>query len=594
MAARPPSYVSRSASPRRAAGRVAPAVTRAIKYEVGEAEGHHVRALKEALAEAQQKMAAEPPPAGPLTDTGIAVALRRLPVRDFASLLCAGADLGTRAWSAAIQGSRTSRGQDQPDPGAFDELDFGHTGMRMKVITADAVREGFLPWRQVGRWLKPGLTDTERSIISQADSALTGYRTSALTSEMSSVDLGKYQAAADERAGILAESVHAVIDTALHAHEQGSTAPPHRKTSRDLQGEEALFGPPGTGAPDEHDAVLTRIGQLTSALPDSRPSDAATTPTGQDGSDPPTGTGFREHVMDDEPERGTLVPASAADAALDRDFDGMIDALAERVQPAQSAPQRDAGGETFADIRAAFRELREVLGLPEDDGFRPATGPDAESDLDPTNIRRLSNALTEARACANWYRDDPQWQRITKVGDAARALLTAIREAAGDYWAEVSQDIRVRGFVRTVTARTARVISVAADTLATRLDAAGYGHTRAGQAARTLQRCAARCADRILHYSASSSGDRMSEVAAVIAELRQPSQGTAGNGSGHTTTKRGRLASLTSPASLTRNCFPRPPKPVPTGRRANQTARRTAASLPIRDRQPGSSWRAHR
>ena len=34
-------------------------MTRAIKHVVGEAEGHHVKALKSALADAQQKMAAE-------------------------------------------------------------------------------------------------------------------------------------------------------------------------------------------------------------------------------------------------------------------------------------------------------------------------------------------------------------------------------------------------------------------------------------------------------------------------------------------------------------------------------------------------------
>ena len=36
---------------------VEPAVTRAIQKVVGEAEGRHVRALKDALADAQQKMA---------------------------------------------------------------------------------------------------------------------------------------------------------------------------------------------------------------------------------------------------------------------------------------------------------------------------------------------------------------------------------------------------------------------------------------------------------------------------------------------------------------------------------------------------------
>lgn len=39
------------------ADKVEPAVTRATKKAVGEAEGHHVKALKSALADAQQKMA---------------------------------------------------------------------------------------------------------------------------------------------------------------------------------------------------------------------------------------------------------------------------------------------------------------------------------------------------------------------------------------------------------------------------------------------------------------------------------------------------------------------------------------------------------
>jgi arylsulfatase len=45
------------AYPHSAAGKVEPAVTRAIKKVVGEAEGHHVKALKGAIADAQQKMA---------------------------------------------------------------------------------------------------------------------------------------------------------------------------------------------------------------------------------------------------------------------------------------------------------------------------------------------------------------------------------------------------------------------------------------------------------------------------------------------------------------------------------------------------------
>jgi len=45
------------AYPHSAAEKVEPAVTRAVQKAVGEAEGHHVQALKGALADAQEKMA---------------------------------------------------------------------------------------------------------------------------------------------------------------------------------------------------------------------------------------------------------------------------------------------------------------------------------------------------------------------------------------------------------------------------------------------------------------------------------------------------------------------------------------------------------
>jgi uncharacterized membrane protein len=45
------------AYPHSAAGKVEPAVTRAVQKAVGEAEGHHVQALKGAIADAQEKMA---------------------------------------------------------------------------------------------------------------------------------------------------------------------------------------------------------------------------------------------------------------------------------------------------------------------------------------------------------------------------------------------------------------------------------------------------------------------------------------------------------------------------------------------------------
>jgi hypothetical protein len=45
------------AYPRSAADKVEPAVTRAITRAIGEAEGHHVQALRGAIADAQAKLA---------------------------------------------------------------------------------------------------------------------------------------------------------------------------------------------------------------------------------------------------------------------------------------------------------------------------------------------------------------------------------------------------------------------------------------------------------------------------------------------------------------------------------------------------------
>ena len=141
------------------------------------------------------------------------------------------------------------------------------------------------------------------------------------------------------------------------------------------------------------------------------------------------------------------------------------------AQPASPPPGAAQDGATaahgdFSDIRAAFASLRDVLGLPAPDGHAiPASsGPDAGPDAG----RLLDQAAAEAHACARWYRDTPEWQRMSRIGQAARELLTAIREAAGDYWTEIRLDIRVRGFARTLAARVSLAVSGASHLLAGR------------------------------------------------------------------------------------------------------------------------------
>src|SRR5208282_2063683 len=129
---------------------------------------------------------------------------------------------------------------------------------------------------------------------------------------------------------------------------------------------------------------------------------------------------------------------------------------------------------------------------------RPAApGPDAP--VGPDAGRLLDQATAEAHACARWYRDTPEWQGMSRIGQAARELLTAIREAAGDYWTEIRLDIRVRGFARTLAARVSLAVSGASHLLAGRLERAGHRDTRPWRAAWRLHQATATFASRVMN-----------------------------------------------------------------------------------------------
>src|SRR6202034_1068123 len=94
--------------------------------------------------------------------------------------------------------------------------------------------------------------------------------------------------------------------------------------------------------------------------------------------------------------------------------------------PPRAATPGPVGGATprageFDDIRSAFTDLRRVLDLPA--GGRHARG--AVPPPDAADGRLLDRAVEEAQACARWYRDTPEWQRISTIGRAARELITA-------------------------------------------------------------------------------------------------------------------------------------------------------------------------
>ncbi len=243
-------------------------------------------------------------------------------------------------------------------------------------------------------------------------------------------------------------------------------------------------------------------------------------------------------------------------------------------QPASRPPGAARDGATataepsdFADIRAAFGDLRDALGLPASGSQdQPAAPGPVRPDAGPL----LDQAAAEAQACGRWYRDTPEWQRTSRIGRAARELVTAIREAAGDYWAEIQLDIRVRGFARTLAARVSLAVSGAAHLLAGRLERAGHRNTRPWRAAWRLHQATATFADRVMNYTPPASATRMDDAERIIGDLGHGARRDGAPGPSRTASSPGGDTRMRGAVALGRECFPVlmsrtniPPVPAP-------------------------------
>jgi hypothetical protein len=252
-------------------------------------------------------------------------------------------------------------------------------------------------------------------------------------------------------------------------------------------------------------------------------------------------------------------------------------------QPPRGGPGPAVGGST--DIREAFADLRDILGLPA--SGRHARGDGALDEADVAAARALYRAAAEAQACARWYRDTPEWHRTMTVGRAARDLVTAIRDAAGDYWAEVRGDIRVRGFARTLAARTALAVAGPAHLLAAGLERAGLQGSRPWRAAWGLHRAATTFATWVMRYDPPGHPDRMRERR-IIAGPAQRQGGTAQAGPGRHAAPRGANGTRApNAADLAGASFP-----VTVSRgNARQAGAEPAARTPVPASRPHASRR---
>jgi hypothetical protein len=217
-------------------------------------------------------------------------------------------------------------------------------------------------------------------------------------------------------------------------------------------------------------------------------------------------------------------------------------ALLPAPEPAPTAASQSRGEPGpatggFSDIRATFADLRDILGMPASGRHARGDGPPDEADA--AVARALDQAAAEAQACARWYRDTPEWQRTMTVGRAARDLVTAIRDTAGDYWTEIRADVRVRGFARTLAARTALAVAGPAHLLAAGLERAGLQGSRPWRAAWGLHRAATTFANWVMRYDPPGSPDPMREARRIIAGLAQRQNSPAQPGPGRHAAPRG-------------------------------------------------------
>jgi hypothetical protein len=251
------------------------------------------------------------------------------------------------------------------------------------------------------------------------------------------------------------------------------------------------------------------------------------------------------------------------------------------------APARQktaTASDDFADIRAAFAELRQVLDLPAQSANDNLDGHAPDTSTPETTLRELDAAAAEAQACVRWFGQTHEWQRIRQVSDGTRTLISTIREAAGDYWAEVRQDIRVRGFARTVAARACRSIADAAGALARHLERSAQP-TRASRGAHWLHQAATAFADALMSYVIPGSNERMRDVERLVSDLQRRPEDQLGPSDKR---QQDRRTSVSSSTRVARASFPRtlpPAAQIPE----RDTGRRTACTATGRHRRRSPS-----
>lgn len=229
--------------------------------------------------------------------------------------------------------------------------------------------------------------------------------------------------------------------------------------------------PPATPLADPHDLLFLPAGA-------DRPSEAELQDSFED-----VMTLFAErdgHDLDTDEPIPTGPYASAAAERTARAFNQLKHALADGrldIIAAIEAAASNALGDTQPDAQPG----------------RNTRGPALPPELEP-----LHQALRDAHANSSWYYTTPQWQQITAITAAVKALGNAITAAPGSYLHQLAHDVRARGFMQAVTARACRMIAQSCQAIAAGLQKAGLGETPGWLAIQGLHNRAADFADQLM------------------------------------------------------------------------------------------------
>ncbi|MEE1769291.1 hypothetical protein PUR34_14305 [Streptomyces sp. JV185] len=151
---------------------------------------------------------------------------------------------------------------------------------------------------------------------------------------------------------------------------------------------------------------------------------------------------------------------------LSEAFERVEEAWADIVPP-ELGTAHDLRAALDGDLRILEQQWRRTPPGPRtatgNTGPRPAATAPAPALAGTADARQaaaaVNTALREADLHAPVLKDSPEWQQLQTVRGAAAHLWDVIKEKAGPYFEQLADDVRVRGFWRTVSARSCETIA---------------------------------------------------------------------------------------------------------------------------------------